>query len=96
MVIAKDWRFQTSSDGSARTFAISSTNTPTFQVVSAASRKAHGAASFDVSLPLSGEPGVESVLEPPVTRLSSRSRITSLLAMPVLLAGVAPFWDAEL
>ena len=59
MVIAKDWRFQTSSDGSARTFAISSTNTPTFQVVSAVSRKTHGAATFDVSLPLSGEPGVE-------------------------------------
>jgi hypothetical protein len=59
MVIAKDWRFQTSSDGSARTFVISSTGTPTFQVVSAASRKVHGAATFDLNLPLSGEPGVE-------------------------------------
>ena len=39
MVIGKNWRIQTSSDRSARIFAISSTNTPTFQVVSAVSRK---------------------------------------------------------
>ncbi|MDQ6623791.1 MAG: hypothetical protein M3Y86_09980 [Verrucomicrobiota bacterium] len=45
-VIAKDWRFQTSSDGTDR--------------ITALSRKTHGAAgAFDVNLPLSGTPGVE-------------------------------------
>jgi hypothetical protein len=51
MVIAKDWRFQsTSDDGTMRPLAF----------VSAVSRKTHGSVgTFDINLPLSGEPGVE-------------------------------------
>ena len=46
-VIAKDWRFQTSSDGNDR--------------ITAVSRKTHGTAgTFDISLPLNGTPGIES------------------------------------
>ena len=51
MVIAKDLRFQSSSDdGTMRPLAS----------VSAVSRKTHGSVgTFDINLPLSGEPGVE-------------------------------------
>jgi hypothetical protein len=51
MVIAKDWRFQsTSDDGTRRPLAL----------VNAVSRKTHGSVgTFDINLPLSGEPGVE-------------------------------------
>ncbi|CAN5756574.1 hypothetical protein BH20VER1_BH20VER1_27750 [soil metagenome] len=45
-VIAKDWRFQTSSDGTDR--------------IGAVSRKTHGnEGTFDVALPLTGNPGIE-------------------------------------
>ncbi len=60
LVVARDWRFQTTSDGAARVFATNGDSSPALQLTSAASRKAHGTAgSFDIPLPLSGQPGVE-------------------------------------
>lgn len=50
MVIAKDWRFQSSSDDGTRTPVVA---------VSALSRKMHGATPADMNLPLTGAAGVE-------------------------------------
>jgi hypothetical protein len=77
-VIAKDWRFQTSSSGNDQ--------------VRAVSRKTHGAAGpFDIGLPLSGTPGVECrsggpqgnyqiVVTFPSSVTASNARITSGVA----------------
>ena len=60
MVVAKDWRFQTTSDGATRVFATNGTGAPALQLSGAVSRKTHGnAGSFDLNLPLNGTPGVE-------------------------------------
>ena len=57
MVIAKDWRFQTSSDGAARSFAIVGSPLAPMNMVS---RKTHGSAgAFDINLPLAGTSAVE-------------------------------------
>lgn len=60
MVVARDWRFQSSSDGASRNFALNGSAVSPLQIASAVSRKTHGSAgSFDVSLPLAGAAGVE-------------------------------------
>jgi hypothetical protein len=60
IVIAKDWRFQNTSDGANKSFAISGSGTPTLQLLSASSEKTHGlAGAFNVTLPLTGTPGTE-------------------------------------
>ncbi len=60
LVVARDWRFQTSSDGAARVFATNGTAAPALQMTSAVSRKTHGSAgTYDINLPLTGTPGVE-------------------------------------
>jgi hypothetical protein len=59
MVIARDWRFQSSSDGATRSFSISGSGPAV--PGSVVSRKAHGTAgTFDINLPLSGNAGIES------------------------------------